>query len=135
MGRISSDPLAPSEWKVMKIVWQLKSCVARDVYTWAGEEFGWTPNTVRTILSRLVDKGFLKTTQVANCYVYRPARSFSSTLFEAADDLLGKTVAGRTGPLLSYMIKQSPLSKEEIAELRSLLDQREEEHETGGSEQ
>ena len=129
MVRRSSDPLAPSEWKVMKIVWQLKSCVARDVYTRAGEEFGWTPNTVRTLLSRLVDKGFLKTTQVGNCFVYRPARSFSRSLFDAADDLLGKTVAGRTGPLLSYMLKKSELSREEISELRSLLDQQEEERE------
>jgi len=131
MARSSSDPLAPSEWKVMKIVWQLKSCVARDVYTRAGQEFGWTPNTVRTILSRLVDKGFLKTTQVGNCFVYRPARSFTRSLFSAADDLLGKTVAGRTGPLLSYMLKKSKLTSEEIEELRSLLDKQEHQHGEG----
>lgn len=123
MVRRSSDPLSTTEWKVMKIVWQLKSCAARDVYTRACEEFGWTPSTVRTLLSRLVDKGFLKTTPVGNCLVYRPARSFLRSLHDAADDLLDKTLAGKAGPLLSYMVQKSNLSKEEIEELRSLLDQ------------
>ncbi len=126
MRRHSSDPLSPAEWKVMKIVWQLKSCASRDVYTIAGQEIGWTPNTVRTLLNRLVEKGFLNTTQIGNCYVYKPARSFLSSIYDAADALLDKTLAGKAGPVLSYLVKKVDLSQEEIDELRALLDKQEE---------
>ena len=85
----------------MKIVWQKKSCAARDVYVDAGEDFGWQPSTVRTLLSRLLDKKFLKTKQVGNCLVYSPVQSMAKSLFRAADDLLDKTLAGKAGPVLS----------------------------------
>ncbi len=35
------EPLTTAEWKVMKIVWRLKACAARDVYEEAGRDFGW----------------------------------------------------------------------------------------------
>lgn len=125
MNRRSNQRLSQTEWEIMKIVWQLKSCAARDVYKRAGEEFGWAPTTVRTFLSRLVKKGYLKTKEVGNCLVYRPAKTFLSTLYEAADDLLDKTLAGKCGPLLSYMVSKIDLSKEEIEELRAMLDKQE----------
>ncbi len=117
--------LTDAEWKVMRIVWQLKSCAARDVYELAGEEFGWKPTTVKTYLSLLVNKGYLSTTRVGNSYLYRPKRSLLHSLQRAADSLLEKTLDGSDGPLLAYMLKKSRLSEKEIAELRELLDESE----------
>ncbi len=130
MVRRSSDPLSDSEWQVMKIVWNFKSCAVRDVYGELSKEFDWNQNTVRAFLNRLVDKGFVKTKQVGNCLVYRPARPFIRSICNAADDLLDKTLAGKAGPLLSYMVKNSELSQDEINELRVLLDQRAKEDES-----
>ena len=58
MVRKKSTELTPAEWKVMKIVWQLGSGAARDIYQIAGEQHDWAPTTVKKFLSRLVDKGF-----------------------------------------------------------------------------
>lgn len=123
MGRRTSDPLTPAEWKIMRILWQRKSCAARDVYQAAGEAHGWAPSTVKTLLRRLVEKGYLTTTQVGNSFLYRPARPALKSLCGAADALLENALEGTTGPLLSYMVKKSNLSAEEIEELKSLLDQ------------
>jgi BlaI family penicillinase repressor len=116
------DPLSPMEWKIMKIVWRLKSCAARDVYQAAGREYGWAPNTVKTFLGRLVDKGFLAYTQVGNSYLYRPARPALKSLIGAANVLLDNALEGTVGPLLAHMVKKSNLSPEELAQLRALLD-------------
>ncbi|MEA1952412.1 MAG: BlaI/MecI/CopY family transcriptional regulator, partial [Planctomycetota bacterium] len=64
--------LSAAEWKVMRVVWDLKKAMAREVYTVAGRKHGWTPATVKTLLKRLVDKGYLNTTKVGNGFVYRP---------------------------------------------------------------
>ena len=95
---MSSDErkdLSRAEWKVMKIVWELKKAMAREVYTIAGEQHSWTPATVKTLLKRLVDKGYVSTTPVGNGFVYRPAQTALATLQSAADTLL--TQCGRRG--------------------------------------
>ena len=119
----AQHPMTPAEWKVMKIVWDQGPCAARDVYEVAGETQGWAPTTVKTILRRLVEKGFLKTTQVGNSFLYRPVRSALKSLHRAADALLEHTVEGTVAPLLAYMVKKGDLSADELAELRSLLDE------------
>ena len=123
MAGSTSEPLTPAEWKVMKIVWQLGQGAARDVYQVAGEEYGWAPSTVKTILRRLVEKEYLKTSQVGNSFLYRPARPMLKSLCGAADVLLEHTMDGTVAPLLAYMVNKSRLSPEELSELRELIEQ------------
>ncbi len=118
----STNPLTPAEWKVMKIAWERKSGASRDFCKVCADLYGWAPSTVKTVLARLVEKGFLKTTQVGNSFLYEPNRPALKTLYSAADFLLGNTLEGTTGPLLSYMVKKSWLSEEEIDELQAMLD-------------
>jgi predicted transcriptional regulator len=123
MPRRQPETLSPAEWKVMRIVWQQGNCAARDVYEEAGRLHGWATSTVKTILRRLVAKGYLRTTRVGNSFLYRPARPALKSLLAAADDLLENAVEGTTGPLLVHMVKRSRLSAEDLARLKALLDQ------------
>ena len=122
--------LSPAEWKVMKIVWEQNEGAARDIYSVAGERYGWAVATVKTLLRRLVDKGYLHTKRVGNSYLYRPSRSAAATLSAAAETLLGYAVDGAVGPVLMTMVKKGRLSPSEIAELRRLLDEMAPEEET-----
>ena len=70
MPGAAPEPLTPAEWKIMKIVWQQGQGAARDVYQVAGAKYEWAPSTVKTILRRLVEKGYLKTSQVGNSFLH-----------------------------------------------------------------
>jgi len=120
----SAEPkvLSKAEWKVMKIVWELGKAMAREVYTIAGEQHSWTPATVKTLLKRLVEKGYVSTTKVGNGFVYRPAQPALSALQSAADALLTNTVDGLTGPLLAHMVERVALSEEDLDTLQKLID-------------
>lgn len=122
MSSAEQKQLSKAEWKVMKIVWELRKAMAREVYTIAGAEHDWTPATVKTLLKRLVDKGYLSTTRVGNGFVYRPAHSALSALQSAADSLLTNAVEGTTGPLLAHMVEQSQLSADDLDALQALID-------------
>ncbi len=122
MARQKPESLTPAEWKIMKIAWQLGRCAARDVYHEAGDLHAMAISTVKTHLRRLVEKGFLTTSQVGNSFLYRPARTAQVSLRAAADRLLENTLEGTTGPLLAYMLKKSKMSREELDDLRDLLD-------------
>src|SRR5262249_19054438 len=106
------------------IVWELQKAMAREIYTLAGEQHEWTPATVKTILKRLVDKGYVTTTQVGNGFVYRPAQTALATLQSAADDLLTNTVDEVRGPLLVHMVQRSTLSEEDLDSLQKMIDAR-----------
>ena len=114
--------LSSSEWKIMAIIWKKSACAARDVYHEAGAKYGWAHSTVKTMLRRLVEKGYLKTTQIGNSFLYEPTRPALKPLLRSADELLGRAMDGTVGPLLAHMVRRSRLSQEEIADLRSLLD-------------
>ena len=121
MARKRSTELTPAEWKVMKIVWELESGAARDIYQIAGERHGWAPNTVKKFLSRLVDKGFLTATLIGNSYLYKPARTPLRSLRRVADSLVENAVQGTIGPILAYIVKKSELSPEDVDRLQSVL--------------
>ena len=107
----------------MKIIWDQKSCASRDVVEAAQINEGWAASTVKTLLRRLVDKGYLKTTQIGNCFVYRPAQSIQAQLKKTADSLLDIAKEGTMGSVIAYMVSNSSLSASEVSELRNLLDQ------------
>jgi predicted transcriptional regulator len=117
--------LSKAEWKVMKIVWELRKAMAREVYTIAREQYSWTPAAVKTILKRLVDKGYVSTTRVGNGFVYRPAQTALATLQSAADALMTNAVEGVTGPLLVHIVERMPLSEDELDSLQKLIDAKE----------
>ncbi len=120
------EPLTPADWKVMRIVWQLKKCAARDVYAETGRLYEWAPTTTKTVLARLVSKGYLSATQIGNSFLYRPTRPPLNTLLKAADALADQLLEGTTGPVLAHLVKKSNLTPEELAELRALIDARSE---------
>jgi BlaI family penicillinase repressor len=122
MPRRVREPLTTAEWRVMKVVWRLKKCAARDVYEETRQAYDWAPSTAKSVLRRLVDKGYLTTTQVGNCFVYRPASSALHALLGEADALLETVLEGTTGVVLSHLVKNSRLSADELAKLRALLD-------------
>lgn len=122
MTAAAPKDLSKAEWKVMKIVWEQGKAMAREVYTIAGRRHAWSPATVKTILKRLVDKGYLSTTRVGNGFVYRPAQSAGAALRAAADTLLTNTVSGTTGPLLAHMVERTALSEDDLNALQKLID-------------
>jgi len=122
MSPAERKDLSKAEWKVMNVVWELRKAMAREVYAIAGEKHSWTPATVKTILKRLVDKGYVTTTRVGNGFVYRPTQTALSTLQSAADALMTNAVEGVTGPLLAHMVERMPLSEADLDSLQKLID-------------
>jgi len=121
MPRRKSEEMSPAEWKVMKIVWELKACAIGDVLAIAQDTQGWQRSTVKTILRRLIDKGYVNATRVGNSFLYRPSRSPLKSLLHAIDTVLENALEGTSGPILAHLIKKCDLSVEEVQYLRALL--------------
>ncbi len=121
----NAEAPTPAEWKILRIVHSMESCAAREIVASAAESFAWSMSTTKTLLRRLVDKGHLQTERVGNSFLYSPSESALKMLCKEADGLLANAVDNAVGPLLSYMVKKSQLSKSDLDELRALLDEKE----------
>ncbi len=105
--------LSKAEWRVMNSVWGRSAATARDVLEELEEETAWAYTTVKTILSRLADKGVLEVRKRANTSVYTPLLSRSAARRCAVHALMDRAFDGAFGPLMSFLIDDEKLSPED----------------------
>ena len=123
--------ISDAEWKVMHILWKLAGLSSRvtgnDVIADIIPDTGWSPNTVRTLLSRLVDKGILHAEKQRGkkkeypTMVYTPLVSREECVAAHGQTFLERVFDGNASELLVHFVKDSRLTPEQIAKLRKML--------------
>ncbi|MDE7479132.1 MAG: BlaI/MecI/CopY family transcriptional regulator [Lachnospiraceae bacterium] len=112
--------VSDSELELMKIVWANGGCA---LYAHIMEELSktghtWQKNTIITLLSRLVDKGLLKTNKIGRRNQYTAIVSESDYQTAQTQTLLNKLYEGNAKGLVSTLIQREMLSEEDYEELR-----------------
>lgn len=107
----------------MESLWDAAPLTAREITRLLQHSAGWAENTVRTMLSRLVEKGALKTGEnAAGTRTFRPAVLRDKCVGAESDSFLQRVFRGAAKPLLVHFAKHSKLTAEEVKELKKLLD-------------
>lgn len=84
----------------------------------------WADNTVRTLLTRLVEKGALMTgTNDAGTRTFRPAVAREKYVKAEGESFLRRVFAGAAKPLLVHFAQNCKLTPAEVKELKRLLDE------------
>ncbi len=114
--------LSDSELNIMVKFWEKKSSMILEEVQEAVAEYGWTNNTVRNFLARIVNKGYLKIDKIGHKNLYVPLvsdeyidKKSKSLLEKLYDDSLQHFVAG--------LYESNNLTKEDIIGLRDYLDE------------
>lgn len=114
--------LFDSEAKVMEIIWQKYPISAKEISLIAAETIGWNKNTTYTVIKKLEAKGFIHREDPG--FICTPLVSQSRMQKAQADSLLQKVFRGSRKALFSALLEDEPLTEEEVAELRRLIDNR-----------
>lgn len=109
------------ELELMKIIWARGGSAAYAQIVKALEDKGtpWTKNTIITLLSRLVGKGFLKTSKIGlrrNNYIALILEKEYQT--EQTESFLAKVYEGNAKGLVSTLIQRDLLSAKDYEALR-----------------
>ena len=112
--------VSDSELELMKIVWS-QGGTAR--YAQIMEELSrtgrtWQKNTVITLLSRLVEKGMLRTSKIGRRNEYSALVSEEDYQTAQTQNLLNKLYEGSAKGLVSTLIQRDLLSAEDYEELK-----------------
>ena len=118
--------LSEAEWKVMRVVWRRRVVTVRDVLEDLKEETSWAYSTVKTLLSRLVEKEALTVRKRANVSQFEAVLSQQQARHSAIHSLLDKAFGGTFGSLVQHLVADEKLSVRDRRELRGLLEEVEE---------
>ena len=116
--------ISESEWSVMEALWERAPQTASEVTKTLRPTMSWAENTVRTLLTRLLEKGALKTAENdSGTRTYAPAVKREACVLAESDSFLQRIFGGAAKPLLVHFAQNSKLTPEEVQELKKLLDQ------------
>ena len=112
--------ISDSEWPVMQILWEHDSLTQMEIMQQLSRE--WNKNTVHTFLTRLEKKGLVMIDKTVSPHRYKAAVKREECVYQEKQSFLNKVYAGSVGKLVSSFLQDGDLSKEEIADLRKMLD-------------
>ena len=115
--------LSDGEWKVMNAVWRRHPTSARGVLENLPGETSWAYTTVKTIMSRLVEKGVLKVRKRANTSIYEPLLTRNQARTSALKALVDRAFDGAVAPMMAFLVEDEQLSSRDRAQLQRLLDE------------
>ncbi|EOS67347.1 BlaI/MecI/CopY family transcriptional regulator [Oscillibacter sp. 1-3] len=112
--------ISDSELELMKIVWAAggTALYAHIMAELAKTGRAWQKNTVITLLSRLVDKGFLKVGKIGRRNEYTAAVSQADYQASQTQSLVNKLYQGSARDLVAALIRREALSARDYEELR-----------------
>lgn len=116
--------LGDAELQVLRTLWEIGPATVRDVLNWLherGRRVAYT--TVLTFLTRLEQKGFVRSDKSGVAYVYRAAVSRNQVTRSKLKAMLDELFDGEAAPLVLQLMKTEKFSAQEIAELQRLIDQ------------
>lgn len=113
--------ISQAELTVMEVLWQDNPLAASDIAKRLPAQTDWNIRTVKTLLSRLVTKKALQTTQDGRRYLYAPLVSRQSYASRAAKNLSERLFGGRAAPLVAHLAQDSGLSDDDIKDLETLI--------------
>jgi len=118
--------ISESEWQVMKVLWARSPMTANQVVEALSGVVDWQPKTIKTLLNRLVSKQALGFQKTGRAYHYYPLVDEQRCARAERRSLLTRVYGGAMKPMLAEFLEDSDLSPEEIADLRRILDEKEE---------
>jgi BlaI family penicillinase repressor len=113
--------LTKAEWQIMNALWENNPATARDVMDRLPTGVKWAYTTIKTMLTRLVEKKAVSETKQGNTSVYDPLLSQRKARISAFRSLVDQAFDGAMGPLVHFLVEEKQLTPKQQAELAELL--------------
>ena len=113
--------ISPAELEIMKVLWRQPGLGASEIADALEQSQDWNIRTIKTMLSRLVDKGALGTEQDGRRFLYRPLVDKAAYQRKAAGQFVDRLFGGKAAPLIAQLADARGLSEDDIEELEALL--------------
>ena len=115
------ERISDAEHAVMEVLWDESPLTAQDVAERVDPERGWSANTVKTLLGRLLAKNVVAHEEEGRRYLYRPIVARDDYVTGESRKLIDRLFGGKLTPLVAHMAERDALTADDIAEIEALL--------------
>ena len=116
-----AERISDAEHAVMEVLWEESPLSAGDVVARVDRGRGWSANTVKTLLGRLLAKQVIAHVAEGRRYLYRPLVARDDYVQRESRRLIDRLFDGRLTPLVAHLAERDQLTKSDIAEIEALL--------------
>ena len=114
--------LSENEWYIMQVLWEKSPSTLREICDALKESKGWTKHAITSFLKRMLEKEAISVDETGKLKNYSAVWSKEDTILEETHSILDRVYRGDLLLMVSNAVKEQKLSKEEIEELKSILD-------------
>ncbi len=115
--------ISEAEAVVMEVLWSVHPLSADEVMARLPGGNEWAEATVKTLLNRLLNKAAITATKEGRRFLYTPLVQRDAWLLEESSSLIERLFDGRVAPLVAHFSQHQRLSRDDVAELRKLLEE------------
>ena len=112
-----------AELELLRVLWRRGPSTVREIHDALPSEKDTGYTTTLKILQKMAEKGLVRRDESAKSHIYSAAIDAEKTQRQLVRDLLQKAFGGSPGKLVLQALSEKLASKEELAEIRRLLDQ------------
>ena len=124
MAKRSNGPgerISEAEHAIMEVLWDRNPISAAEVCDAVCAERDWSIPTVKTLLSRLVQKQAVGTEPEGRKFLYRPLSARSDYVGGESRRLVDRLFGGRAAPLFAQLAESEALTDDDLSEIEALL--------------
>ena len=123
--------LTPREIEIMTVLWDLGPCTVAEVRDRLGDGSAYT--TILTLMRLLEEKGHVARAVEGRAHRYAALIDRDSASSSAIDRVIGQFFRGSPEELLTQLVAEHDLDDDTLRRLRTLLDERLDENDAGGT--
>lgn len=116
-------PLSRSEREVMELVWDKKEAGVLEITAALNLQRSIARNTVRTLMERMEEKGWLTHRVEGRSFIYAPTVPREESLGQRVLDMVDKACGGNPEKLMMALLEYRGLSDDEARRIRVMLDE------------
>ena len=116
-----AERITDAEYAVMEALWERPRLTATEVCDEVCRERGWSLATVKTLLSRLVQKGALAAEPDGRRFLYTPLIAREDYVGGESRRLVDRLFGGSAASLVAHLAETEALTEADLAEIEALL--------------
>ncbi|WP_026895369.1 BlaI/MecI/CopY family transcriptional regulator [Clostridiisalibacter paucivorans] len=119
-----SFKISDSEWDVMEVLWKESPQTSKEIISKIQQNSDWKPTTIKTLISRLVDKNIINYQKKGKAHYYYPTLKREECIRIKSNRFIKKFYKGGLKAMIANFVDMYELSDNDIDDLKKILDKK-----------
>ena len=113
--------ISSAEWEVMRVLWAKGQATSSEIIAILAKKLDWSASTVKTLLGRLADKGYLTSQRQGRGFIYQASLGEDEANFQALEAVFDKICFDQTQRFVGATYREDTMTQADVDKLQALL--------------